>query len=100
MKNKEKKKLQLELAKENIDFFFKLLEKRFNPDFDKQYIKEIKRLSQGFNIRLTREQKLKFCKKCEIFWNTKTRDIRLNKNNKCKEYICKECGTIRRFQYK
>lgn len=99
MKNKDKKLIQKKLAQENINLFFKLLETRFRPNFDNKYINEIKKLSQGFNIRLKREEKLKFCKKCNTYLDTKTREIRLNSTLKTKEYICKNCGTIRRFKY-
>ena len=95
--NIKKKTLSLELARKNIDFFFKLLDSRFNTDFDKYYIKEIKKLSQGFNIRLSRDEKLKFCKKCDIYFDTNTRKIRFNSNLKTKEYICNNCLKIRRF---
>lgn len=100
MNNKERKQLQIELAKSNIQHFFKLLDTRFNPEFDSHYIQEIQKLSQGFNIRLKREEKLKFCKKCLTYSNTKTREIRLNQTLKTKEYICKNCGNVRRFKYK
>lgn len=100
MKNKQRKQLQLHYAKENIEHFFSLLDKRFYPKYDHLYIKEIKRLTQGFNIRLTREQKLKFCKKCHVYWDSNTREIRLNPTLKAKEHICKNCGSIRRFVYK
>ena len=39
MKNKDRKVLQIELANSNIDFFLGLLKKRFNPEFDKHYIR-------------------------------------------------------------
>lgn len=100
MKNKDRKKIQTEYAQKNIQFFLSLLKKRFNPDFDKKYIRELKRLSQGFNLRLTKEEKLLFCNKCSTYWDVNTREIRLNSQNKCKEYICKNCGYVRRFQYK
>jgi len=98
MKNKDIKKLQINYAKTNIEFFLKLLKENFNPDFNKLYIKEIKRLSQGFNIRLNREQKLQFCKKCNIYWSVDTRQIRLNSKDKTKEYICKKCGHVKRIK--
>ena len=99
MKSKEKKQIQLEYAKKNIDFYFELLHSRFKPDFDKHYIKEIKTISSSFNLRLTREQKLNFCKNCNIYWNSQTRIIRLNSNKKTKEYICKNCNFKRSFIY-
>lgn len=100
MKNKDKKLLQTNLAKENIEHFFNLLKTRFYPDFDSKYIKEIQNLSTSFNIRLSREQKLKFCKKCLTYLDVNSREIRFNPTFKTKEYICKNCGAVRRFKYK
>lgn len=98
MKNKEKKKYVKSLAEENLNYFFSLLEKRFFPEYDKFYIKEIKRISQSFNIRLKREEKLKFCKKCETYLDSKTLEIRINSGSK--DYICKNCGSVRKFRFK
>lgn len=100
MKTKERKKVQLNFAEQNIEIFFNLLDKRFKPKFDKHYIREIKKISQSFNIRLKREEKLKFCRKCETYWNSETREIRFNSKTHTKEYVCKNCGFIRRFKYK
>ncbi len=100
MNNKLRKQIQKEYAQKNLNFFFNLIETRFRPDYDKFYVQEIKRFSEGFNIRLTREQKLKFCKKCNCFWDVETREIRMNSDLGCKEYICKNCGFVRRFKYK
>ena len=100
MKNKERKNLQSEYAIFNINFYFKLLEERFKPEFDKKYVREIIRLSQGFNIRLSREQKLKFCRKCNSFWDVNSREIRFNSTFGTQEYICKNCSDVRRFKYK
>lgn len=100
MKNKAKKNLKIDYAKQNIEHFFNLLETRFYPSFDKLYVREIKRFSEGFNIRLSREQKLKFCKKCNCYWNVESRNIIFNKKLKTKEYHCKNCDYIKRFKYK
>ena len=100
MNNKEKKSVQAELAKKNIEFFYNLLETRFNSEFDKNYIEEIKNLSEGFIIRLSSEQKIKFCKKCNTYWDITTREIRFNSITKNREYICKNCGFTRKFKYK
>ncbi|MDA3855487.1 MAG: hypothetical protein PF569_04465 [Candidatus Woesearchaeota archaeon] len=99
MKNKEKKQIQTEYAKANIQQYFSLIEKKLNPKYETSYIKEIIKLSQAFNITLKREEKLKYCKKCHIIWTTKTREIRLNSNLKTKEYICKNCDYVKRFKY-
>lgn len=100
MKNKDRKVLQIELANSNIDFFLNLLKNRFNPEFDKYYVREIERLSQGFNIRLKKDEKLLFCKKCKIFLDINSREIRLNNIHKTKDIICKNCGFARKFRYK
>jgi RNase P subunit RPR2 len=100
MKHKNKKELQIQYAKLNINNFFNLLDKRFYPDYDKIYIKEIQKLSQGFNIRLTREQKLKFCKKCNTYMDSNTKEIRFNPKTKTKDHICKICQNTKKFRYK
>ncbi len=97
MKTKERKSLQKNLARENIGYFFSLLEKG-DSEYKKDYVLEIKKLSEAFNIRLSRDEKLKFCKKCLVPWNVKTREIRLIGG--FKEYICRECGFSRRFKFK
>lgn len=99
MNNKEKKLIQKQYANENINFFFSLLENRFKPEYDEKYVKEIKKFSENFNIRLTREQKLKFCKKCNTYLTTQTLKIRLNSQTKTKEYICLKCNNIKKFKY-
>ena len=99
MNNKDRKKLQLELAKTNLDKFFKLLETRYCPEMDSNYIKEIKRISEGFNIRLNREQKLKFCKKCSSNLDITSKKIRINPKNCAVEHICNNCGDIRRYKF-
>lgn len=98
MKTKDKKKIQFNLANENINYFLTLLQTRFEPNFDKYYIKQIKKISQAFNIRLKKSDKLKFCKNCETYLDNKTRDIRVNSQFQSKEYICKNCGFVRRYK--
>jgi RNase P subunit RPR2 len=99
-KFKQKKNIKKELAEENIEIFKNLIKTRFYPEYDKLYIRDLKRLSQRFNIRLDRQTKLLFCKKCEIFWDSKGVKIRINSKLKTKEYICQNCGFRRRFKYK
>lgn len=91
---KNKKNLKNQFAKDAIDKYLKLIETE-NNEFLIDYVKEIKKISQGFNITLSKEEKLKFCKKCLIPWNNKTRKIRIK--NKNKEFICLNCNYIKRF---
>ncbi|MFW6285846.1 MAG: hypothetical protein ACOC16_01595 [Nanoarchaeota archaeon] len=100
MNNKEKKKLQLYYAKKNINFYFKLLENNFYSKYNKYYIKDILKISQSFNIRLKREEKLKFCKHCHTFFNINNHIIRLDNKKKTLNYICKNCKNIKKIRYK
>ena len=97
---KKKKQFQREQAQKSIQIYLKLIQDNTYPNYSSKYIKEIKKLSQGFRIRLNREQKLQFCKKCNTPWNSSTRNIRFNTENKTKEYICKKCGHIKKLRYK
>jgi RNase P subunit RPR2 len=99
MNNKDRKKLQNKYAKNNLNKFFTLIETRFYPKMDSNYINEIKKISTSFNIRLTREQKLKFCKKCNTYLNINTKIIRINPKTCSIEHICKNCGHIKRFKF-
>lgn len=95
-----KKKIQREYAKKSISKYFNLIaEEQFSP-YHKKYIKEIQKISQTFNIRLNKEEKLQYCKKCHIPWNKATKQIRLNPLNSCIEYICLNCNFTRRYKYK
>jgi RNase P subunit RPR2 len=94
-----KKNDKKRLINENINFFVNLLKTRFCPEYDKFYIRDLKRLSERFNIRLNRKTKLLFCKKCSIFWDSQNVKIRLNPKFKTKEYICQNCDFRRRFKY-
>jgi len=98
--NSKKKSIKQEYALKNINLFYNLLESRFEIEYEKYYIKEILKLSTSFNIRLTREQKQKICKKCYSYLNSENKQIRLNKNNCCIEHICLNCGNVRRYKYK
>ncbi len=97
MKRKNIKKYKIELAKKNIEILFKLLERKDLKDFHKEYVKKILKFCKSFNIRLNRNDKLKFCKKC---YSINSFIIRFNPKTKTKNYICKECGYIKRFKYK
>ncbi len=100
MKAKHKKELQQDYAKKNIDFFLELASKNSSSTYSKNYIQEVLKFSTAFNIRLQRNQKLLFCKKCLTPWNVETRKIRLDKKNSSKNYICNNCGFIKRIPFK
>lgn len=100
MKKKLRKNIKQQLALNAIHTYFKTLKEHQNPNYHKNYVQEILKISKSFNIRLSREDKQKFCKKCSTYFSVQTREIRLNPKNNCKEIICKNCGEIKRYKYK
>lgn len=96
----DKKTQHKELVLKNVLLLLELSKNVQLQPFHTQYIKQLVDLTKAFNIRLTREQKLLFCKNCMIPWNSKTRSIRLNSIHGTKDYICLECGFVRKFKYK
>ncbi len=100
MKKKATKTIMNDLALQNITFFKNIITQNFFKSYEQKYISEIKKISQAFNIRLKREEKLLFCKQCNTVLNANTRNIRINKDNNSIEHICQVCGFVRRFRYK
>lgn len=101
MNKKHKKKLQKEYANTAVLDYFSHLNKTNLEDISKLYVKEIIKFQTSFNLKLSKEQKLSFCKKCYSYHPTfKTLQIRLNSKLKCIEYICTSCKSVKRFKYK
>lgn len=100
MNGKDKKFIQKTYARINIDKYFQLLANKFNPEYNQFYVKEIKKFSESFNIRLKRSEKLKFCKKCNTYFYVNNFSVRTNKKYKTLDYICKNCGYVKRIKFK
>ncbi len=72
-----------------------------NPARAKRYISIMRALCKRHNYRLSKGQKLKFCKKCGNFWKLgKTVRVRLNKRTKNAEYVCLLCGAKQTLSYR
>lgn len=97
MKGNRKNRKQ-ELARENINRFFELMKDKSLSEYHRTYARWVRRLATGFNIRLSRAEKLRFCKKCFAMWPDNCK-IRLNSATGCKEFVC-SCGHIKRIRYK
>jgi len=97
-KNKERT-----IAKGRIERLFDFVELYAKKDLElaKKYVDLIVRLAQKHNIRLTKDQKIKFCKKCHTPWIFgENVEVQVNKKTGCVEYTCKECGHVKRVRYK
>jgi len=102
---KEKGQIQKpvkEIVAERVSILLSLAEKISdeNPARAKRYISIMRALCKRHNYRLSKNEKLKFCKKCGSFWKAgKTVRVRLNKRTKNAEYICILCGAKKTLSY-
>ncbi len=69
-----------------------------HPNRTKRYLSLVLKFIQRYKIKFPREKRLLFCKKCLTYW-VKGDTLELKKNSKFKtlDYICKNCGTVKRF---
>ena len=81
-------------------FGFAEEEAKRNPERSRRYVKLARKLGTRFRMRLPKEFKAKFCKKCSCYWipgfNVK---VRLKPMEARAIYAC-ECGAKRGFPYK
>ncbi len=101
--DKRSKKVIKETVRERIA---KLLDEarssfKTHPERSERYLRLIWKLVQKYKVRLSREQKLSFCKKCFTLWVPgKNVEISFEARNSILEYKCKKCGFKRRLKYK
>jgi ribonuclease P protein subunit RPR2 len=84
---------QNKIARERIDILF---EKASNSDRSKRYIELARKIAMKLNIKLTKQQKRKFCKHCYTYLkngvNATTRT-----HNKKLIIFCEECKKYTRI---
>jgi len=74
---------------------------REHPERARRYVELARKIGQRYNVRIPKEWKYRFCKKCNSFWIPgETVIIRLKPDPQPHlEYICKVCGARRRKVY-
>ncbi len=82
------------IAKERVEILFKMCEEI--PEMADRYIKIIWRIVKKNKIRLTKEQKKKFCRKCLTYW----KNPKIKKWRMFEIYECPNCGYRRKFYSK
>ena len=90
------------IAKERIDILFNLAEKELkkNPERSRRYVELARKIGMRCNVRLTKEQKIKFCKKCnQLLTTKKTAKTKVNPQKKLMEIKCLNCGSVYRKPY-
>lgn len=93
---------KVKIAKERIDILFNLAEKELkkNPERSRRYVELARKMGMRCNIRLTKEQKRKFCKKCnQLLTTKKTAKIKVGPQEKFMEIKCLSCGSVYRKPY-
>lgn len=79
------------LYKKSLEVFDK------DPDLSRRYIKILLEIKRKANIKLIRELRNKFCKKCYTVWIPgKTLSIRVRRGKVI--YKCLNCGYVKRFK--
>lgn len=106
MNKKQRKLRQKKLANQAFNDFLQILYSLNDnsEELEQIYVKELLKIQTSFNIKINRDTKLLFCKKCYTFHpihnktKNRTQIIRINPKTKTKDYICKNCGNKKRFK--
>jgi ribonuclease P protein subunit RPR2 len=94
---------QIKIAKERIQILFELAKKEFKnkPERSRRYIQLLRKIGLRYNIRLPKEIKRSFCKKCNsLLIPGVSASVRLNKKTKTVNIKCKNCNKIYRYPYR
>jgi len=94
---------QKKIAKERIRKLFNLARENLDvhPERSRRYVELARKIGLRYNVRLTKEQKMSFCKKCnQILIPGKTSTIRLDQEKKVLTVKCLNCNNIYRYPYK
>lgn len=102
MRPKEKN-LVKRICEERISILMSEAEKAFaqHPERAKRYSQLAFAIVRKNKVRLTKPQKLSFCRKCFSYWRPgKSVTVSFDKRNKRIIYRCGSCGYERKTRYK
>jgi len=94
---KREKKLERRIAKERIEILFGMMEKMKNRDYElsRRYVEIARRISMRYRIRLPKEYKIRFCKRCLYPYKDGKFRVRISKSRVI--ITCLNCGYVRRI---
>ena len=98
---KDKALNQQKIALERIAKLFNEAETNFkeHPELSRRYMVLVRKLSTRYKLRLTKEQKMSFCKGCSAYLKTGVNSrIRLSGGKRVQ--TCLGCGHVKRIVYK
>lgn len=94
---------RVKIAKERINILFRLA-KKFHKEFPertKRYIGLARKIGMRYNVRLDKERKKEFCKKCNsLLVPGYSATVRTDKKTKTVTIKCLNCKNIMRTPYK
>lgn len=103
MRKSQKPDWRQQIAKERIQILFSMAEKEFkkHPERSRRHVELARKIGLRYNVRLSKELKRKFCKKCYTLLKPGiTSKVRLDKSTKNVNVLCLNCNKIYRYPYK
>jgi ribonuclease P protein subunit RPR2 len=97
-----KPRLWQTIAKERIRILFREARKEFreHPDRSRKYVKLARRIGMRYNVRIPKDLKRKFCKKCFSYLVPGVScKVRTRSDKKSVVLTCSNCGEIMRYPY-
>jgi len=86
---------RVKIAKERIEILFSLAKNglKKHPERSKRYVELARKIGKRYNVRLTKEQKRSFCKKCNrLLVPKKTAQIEVGPKKTFIKIKCLNCG--------
>jgi len=103
MRERTKKPVfQSRIAKERIEILLDLAKKEFknHPERSKKYVELARKIGKRYNVRLTKEQKRNFCKKCnQLLIPNETSETIIDSRKKVVNIKCINCSYIYKYPY-
>ncbi len=94
---------QREIARERIQILFRLAEEEFSndrKDLANRYVELARKISTRCNVRIPRELKRRFCRKCLAYLKPGVNArVRIRSEKKYVLVTCLECGNKMRYPY-
>ena len=91
----------IDIAKERIDILFAQAEKEAlngRPDRSNRYVHLARKIGMRYNVRLPREYRMKYCRKCDAFLLPGV-NAKYRMNNGKISVTCNNCGHVYRHPY-
>jgi ribonuclease P protein subunit RPR2 len=96
-RGRSKPEWQVKIAKERIAILFDEAKKTNHKDLQKRYVQLARKIGMRYNVRLTSEQKRKFCGHCNAYLGP---DVKRRLKSGIITLACPDCKKINRFPYR